>query len=72
MSLIDIFPKITEVQANNIRDRLITTEGWSELTEAFPKFDDAIAALPDFEMLRLCNVLLQEIVLDAIKDEIGR
>ena len=63
---------MTEMQAYNVKHRMRSTNGWDDLADNFPNFKKAIESLPDYEPLRLCNSMLQDMLSDAIKDEVTK
>ncbi len=58
---------LNETQSHLIRLRFYNCEGWEELKKCFPRFETALEKLPDTTVLRQCNIMLQEMVIDTIK-----
>jgi hypothetical protein len=59
---------VTNVEAILVRVRFKSTKGYNELVAAFPVFGKLIDALPNTDRLTLCNVMLQEMFEDAVKE----
>lgn len=61
---------MTEIQAYLIRLRFYNTNKhgeFCELAKCFPKFAKALMMLPDESGLRLCNMMLRDMVKDTVK-----
>ena len=56
---------LTQEQAEAIRLRFYSTDGWADLASGFPRAAEAIAALPDESLLVRCNVMFREMYADA-------
>lgn len=58
---------MTEKEACVVREVLESTGGYDNLRKGFPRFAEAIDALPDESKMCRVNVILREIFVDVVK-----
>jgi|GEM_PF-2227897 len=57
--------KLTQEQADAIRAKFYVTPGWHDIARGFPRWADAIAALPDETLIDTCTPMFRDMYADA-------
>lgn len=58
---------MTEKEATQVRQVLQSTGGYDNLRKGFPRFAEAVDALPDESKMCRVNVILREVFSDVVK-----